>query len=369
MPRKYLPLFVEPSYASSPWFKETFAGIEAEASRHKIEVIAYSEGIEQVDIMALPDVVTLACRTRNYLNTMITHMDNHSRKSILAGVDSGYFGENISSVTVSRKTETLDLISYMYSCGRSNIALFGLDQISTNDMSRYSAVLNATSNYGFHIKPEDAYFNNGSLSECFDLFIQESHKYNAVICPNDIVAICFMHLAKNNGIRIPEDMYVGSFGNFHCSRLCKPSLTTFSIDFYEIGTQIVNSWIVLMDNPHIASMKITTPSKLIIRESTASLEENRVVQRAFEQPARADKYYQDPLLSKAFDIENCMSLRDELDMKIINGVMQDRVYERISEDLFISASALRYRVSKIYQDARVENKTEFIKLMQQYLLW
>ncbi|WP_027085817.1 LacI family DNA-binding transcriptional regulator [Cohnella panacarvi] len=369
MTHKYLPLFVEPSYSSSPWFKETLAGIEDEASRHKIEVKTFIESIEQVDIHALPSVVTLASRSRSYLNAMIDHMENHSKKSILAGVDSGYFGENISSATVSRTAETIRLISYMYSCGRSKIALFGLDQISNNDMVRYSAVFNAASNYDFHIEPEDVYFNNGSLSECFDLFMERSSQYNAVICPNDIVAICFMQFARNKGIRVPEDIFVGSFGNFHCSRLCNPSLTTFSIDFYEIGVQIVNSWIFLMENPHIASMKITTPSKLIIRESTASLEENNYVHRVFEQPAQADRYYQDPLLSKAFDIENCMSLRDALDMKIINGIMQHKVYEHISEELFISTSALRYRVSKMYQDARVDNKTEFIKLLEQYLFW
>src|SRR5690606_28371533 len=115
--------------------------------------------------------------------------------------------------------------------------------------------------------------------------------------------------------------------------------------------------------------KITTPSKLIIRESTGSVEEKDFVSRVFEQPAKADQYYQDPLLSKAFIIENCMSLRDELDMKIIDGIMQNKVYEDISEQLFISTSALRYRVSKMYQDASVDNKTEFIKLLQQYLFW
>ena len=73
-------------------------------------------------------------------------------------------------------------------------------------------------------------------------------------------------------------------------------------------------------------------------------------------------FYQDKIVTQLISLEKCLYQCDELDFRIINLLIQGETNERISEKLFISISALQYRMNKYYQTTNTSNKNQFVQI-------
>jgi len=119
-------------------------------------------------------------------------------------------------------------------------------------------------------------------------------------------------------------------------------------------------------------VRIHVPSTLITRKSTDYMPEP-----PFDSPASfidlydlnffSDTFFESSHIQSIMQIENCISQRDPLDFKIMSGLLSDLSYEALSERLFISMSGIRYRVNKIYKDAGVTTRTDFVNLFREHL--
>ena len=66
-------------------------------------------------------------------------------------------------------------------------------------------------------------------------------------------------------------------------------------------------------------------------------------------------------------IENCLTKCDRLSLQIIGALLNQKNYDYISESLFISRSALNYRLKKIFSAASVSGRKEFETLFREYV--
>ena len=65
-------------------------------------------------------------------------------------------------------------------------------------------------------------------------------------------------------------------------------------------------------------------------------------------------------------IETCLSTRDELHIRIIEGLLSGVSYEALCDKLYISLSSLHYRTSKIYHELGCRTRAEFTELFRSY---
>ena len=77
-------------------------------------------------------------------------------------------------------------------------------------------------------------------------------------------------------------------------------------------------------------------------------------------------FYTDPTIAKVMQIENCLTKCDRLSLQIIGALLNQKNYDYISESLFISRSALNYRLKKIFSAASVSGRKEFETLFREY---
>ena len=95
---------------------------------------------------------------------------------------------------------------------------------------------------------------------------------SAAFLMNDVMAAEFMRFAKQNGIRVPEDLSVMGIGNLELSKFCSPSLTSFEQHSYNIGANAVKLLVERMSG-NVAldgnSRHLLETPTLIVRESTA----------------------------------------------------------------------------------------------------
>lgn len=363
-----IPVFVDEKSSTTAQYDITIQGIRAAASRCGLRInLVLDRGISGVHWDTLPPVNIITGADMRFLQSVITHLRENGRSAVLAGTDSEQFGHDVSCATPSRRTETQQLVNYLFNCGKRRLALVGFGRNSINDNFRYHAAMSAVAAWGQPLAEEDVYLWRSEPQECFARFLDVWQRYDAVICPNDVMSVCLINCCKAHGVRVPQDLYVASFGNMVIGRYFCTSITSMTMDMRRVGEQAFNVWRFLTASKGMeTSLKMTVPGRILVRESTAfdEPEENAI---ALTPTPKADQFYSDPGIAVLLAIENCLSRRDELDMRIIKGIMGGKSYEQLSGELFISSSTLRYRLHKIFLDANVKGRQAFETLVHEQL--
>ena len=363
-----IPVFVDEKSASSSQYANTIQGIRTAAARCNMRLRLISDArFDETDFETLPGVAIVTGVSMPFIQKAIARLRSHGRYAVLAGTDSEQFGHDVSCATPSRRTETQQLVNYLYNCGKRRIALVGFGRRSINDNFRYHAAMSAVAAWGNLLKDEDVWLWEQDPSESFQQFLQVHDRYDAAICPNDVIAVWLVDFLQKNGTRVPDDLFVASFGNMAIGRYHIPSITSMTMDMLVVGEQAFNVWRFLMknDKSQQTALKMTVPSRLLIRQSTA----NTCIEagEGAVAPTLQDHFYHNPTIALLVGIENCINQRDETDLRIMRGMMDGKSYEQISDELFISGSTLRYRLNKIFADIGAHNRQEFETIIRTYL--
>ena len=88
---------------------------------------------------------------------------------------------------------------------------------------------------------------------------------------NDQVCVRLLALAREKGVRVPEDLFVMGSGNFLVGELSVPTLTTSEVDYYLMGRKTVDVWQYIDKTPDVEAATVTIRHSIIPRGSTAFL--------------------------------------------------------------------------------------------------
>jgi len=88
------------------------------------------------------------------------------------------------------------------------------------------------------------------------------------ICANDFVAIDTMHVFKELGISVPQDIYLCGFDDSPESKVTSPTLTTIHIHSQIMGFSAVHLLMSRIKEPSLNFRRIYTETSLIYRKST-----------------------------------------------------------------------------------------------------
>lgn len=369
MDELYVPVISDITYMSSCWYNEIMTGIKNSARQQHIKIRSFSDNELHDELASMPPVVIIT----GAAFPSIDLLKEAGKKIVVAGANASEFGTDISCVTTDRVEETRMLIRYFCRCGKGRIALVGFRKDSFHDMERYYAALNSSITLKTYISEYDVFFTDENLEDCFNGFLPSSGEYEAIICPNDATALCFINYCRNNDLRVPEDLYVASFANMKIGQYATPSLTSVAIDYESVGIQAFNVWEFINKNlPRNLVCRMDVPSKLMIRQSTDFTpydlqSDYESYSSILKNPAVYDKFYTDPSIQTMMNIENCLAYRDDIDCQLIIDLFNGMVYEELAEKYFFSVSTIRYRLNKIYQDAGVSSRKEFLQLIRSNL--
>jgi|GEM_PF-338846 len=366
---RIIPVFYDEKSAASSQYSGILRGIRSAAMHSNTKMLpVIGNEVEAFDFAALPSAAIVTSASMPFVLSVIRRLRAVNRRTVLAGMDSEPFGHDISCATPSRRAETQQLVNYLYNCGKESIALVGFGRNSINDNFRYHAAMSAVAAWGKPLTDSDVWLWQRDPRPSFAAFLDIADRYDAVICPNDVMSILFINSCQAHGIRVPEDLYVASFGNMNVGRFYSPSITTMTMDMHTVGKQAFNAYRFLTsgDDAQASAMKITVPSRILVRETTGGQEIDNSQTVAI--PAlQEDNFYLNPSISALVSIEACISQRDRIDCQVILDLMDSRSYEEICDRLYISGSTLRYRLNKMFADAGVKTRQEFETLIHQHL--
>jgi LacI family transcriptional regulator len=97
--------------------------------------------------------------------------------------------------------------------------------------------------------------------------IRNNPNVTALVGCNDVFAINAIQVAKQLGLRVPDDLSIIGFDDLDVSAQISPSLTTMTVDKITMGRLAVQTLAFRMAWPDAAKFAIVTQTELLIRES------------------------------------------------------------------------------------------------------
>lgn len=365
MPNKKLYAFVEPSYITSAWCARSVAGLKDNCAKHHIEmkVLDSVKDIEAYDDIKIIIVVSSKLFWTHY---MVKYLHNIGIKTIVVGAFPNDIAENVSGPLLNRQLLVESVVQYFYDCGKKRIASVGNERQDINDVKRETYFLKMVDKLGLDVGVDDVYHMDNDVNQCVSDMLDNVDKYDAAMCVNDYVGVELLLEAKRRGIDVPNDLFVAGSGNLTIGKSITPTLTTTTLNYYELGKQAVNIWIILDENFILTSVNVYINCEIISRESTGFV---GVKEYDRFQPLQTDGLLTSPtkpLLNKLHRLEKCLLECDALDYRIIGGILAKKSFEKIATELFVAQGTVQYRVNKIYSIAGVDNRKAFETLIKPY---
>ena len=367
-------LYVEPAYQNTLWCRRTLGAISAEAARKRYPIkYLPPETLYQTDfdaffgdekkrlLLVLSTAVESSAALNEFFMVNGIHAIHINHQNIAASV-------NCSSIIVDYTAAMRSIVEYLEGTSHERFALYGINQNSSTDMIKKEYFEDLCRQAPERYRPEDIYYNNSDLQRCFSTLKPHLARYNAFICANDIVAYSLITNLRENGVRVPEDVYVVSFGGSLLSQLGSPSLTTISVDHETLGRQAIFAYSYLQKAAHEIYMTAKVASSLQIRLST-NFATPYIKPMTYTVPLVTSgvNFYSDEESRRILKVDAVLSKCDILDFQIISGLLHGYPYNRISSGLFVSENVIFYRIKRMLKTADISTKEELTTLFRNYL--
>lgn len=266
------------------------------------------------------------------------------------------------------------IISYFKMHGKTGIAYFGINPNSKSDLVKAHHLYNMYQPF----TTNDLFLIKENFSDCFSSFVDKRNEYDAVICPNDFIAVALMKkLSKIDPDYIKSHFIIG-FMDSYISKLYHTSVTSVTYDIKAVLKAISTIYRALTRDRHnFNSVNIQLPNLINVRDSTqnAPLSEGHSLYKNLSDsrppilfPDFNDFTYEnDPEMSIILQIENMFENISQIDFCIIYEILSGSTNKTISEKLFISQQTLQYHTSHIFSAVNAKTKSDFINIISSYV--
>lgn len=266
------------------------------------------------------------------------------------------------------------IISYFKKHGKNRIAYFGINPNSQSDLVKAHHLYNMYQPF----TPENLFCINKSFSECFASFVEKRNDYDAIICPNDFIAVALMKNLFPIDANYAESHFIIGFMDSYISKFYHTSITSITYDIKAVLKAISNIYRTLNRGRHnFNSINIQLPNLINVRDSTqnAPLAEGHCLYKNLSNsrpplvfPDSIDfSYEKDPEMSIILQIENMFENINNIDFRIIYEILSGSTNKTISEKLFISQQTLQYHTSHLFSSINAKTKTNFIDILSPYI--
>ena len=276
--RKKTFVLVIPSFEDifhSYYAGEIIKGVSLAASRLKIDVLIHI--VDRFDHRGWLDSSLLDI---NYIDGIIFgDIDNDVnivKKAISRGIPTivlnNYLSEPINCVAIDNKKATVDLLDHLIQLGHTRIATIGGALNTQAGKYRWDAFQETLAHR--RIKFPKTYLTTGDFLRtparaAATKLLKLKVRPTAVFAASDVMALELIDVAKQNGIKVPEDLSVIGFDDNPLNHNSPVPLTTVSQPLVEMGRIGTEHLRQISRGEAKLPVKVVLPAKLVIRKSTA----------------------------------------------------------------------------------------------------
>lgn len=255
MPRGPMYVLADPVYTTSSWYTRCFSGLRAEVSRLDI-LLLQVRSINEVPNDGSVRTCVLFGSDARWARHTVTALNARGIRSVLAGAQPDAF-YGASGTTLDRRLLVEDMVRYFVANGRRRLACLGGVPWNVNDAVRVAAFHQAMRAAGLSSGESDVFSAGEGIDACAARMLERAGAYDGALCVNDQVGVRLLALAREKGVRVPEDLFVMGSGNFLVGELSVPTLTTSEVDYYLMGRKTVDVWQYIDRRPDVEAATVT----------------------------------------------------------------------------------------------------------------
>ena len=362
----YINVLSESSYMETTWYQRIVSGIDNELKPRK-EKIKYLK-LNEIADLPRGSVLIIIGFTEQFLIETINICIKNDIRPLIVGSNINISNNNkINSVTIRREDAMYENVTNLYASGCKRIALIGPNPQVYTDESHLQGYRLAVINHGVKNIEDDIFYNAFNIEETIERFLLVHDRYDAVVCTNDYVAILLLSKLNELGIKVPDELSITGAGNTDVSRFTDPPLTTIDIPLDIAGKQAITLYRILLESPSINSLCSTFDYKIIYRQSTKintdTVQSSLVLNDSYT-PLMAPDY--EKAMKPIWNIANTYATIDDVDRKIIYGIIHNLSNTEIANSVYVSDSTLHYRLNKLYDLTNTNGKNEIKELVTKY---
>jgi LacI family transcriptional regulator len=261
-----------------PWFMQMLTGIEEELATHDASLMLASLELRgNYDARIVQDWI----RGRRIDGLIVPKFSSRERVLLDAAVDAQISTvlvaphELVRTVAVIRGdnlTAGRTVASHLASLGHTAIGYAGGPRHSIDSQHRLRGLREELQRLGITLQARSMGFCGSYEAEAGSRFAQRMLErpleVTAMVFGNDALALGFMRVAQQRGVRTPQDLSIVGFDNISAGALAWPGLTTVAQPMRDMGRDACR---YLFEAPSQRQPpSIDYPMELIIRESTGA---------------------------------------------------------------------------------------------------
>jgi LacI family transcriptional regulator len=255
---------------------EMMNGIADIARVYKYSILLYildNEDSSEEDV--LKEIVAAQVDGMLYLNDEITDSQHDFLKKVrdeyqipIVLTNTIYpKSDEIPSVSIDYEQAGYEMTKRLIEDGRSNIYMVStVRKYMVNDLKE-QGYLRAISEAGLTPRIMRTSGRISINTEHFNEYFH-SHTVDGVIAVRDSIAVSFINVARQNHVKVPEDISVAGFQNTKYSLLSRPRLSCVDVPIYDIGAVSMRVLTKLMNQEEIEDRMIKLDHDIINRGST-----------------------------------------------------------------------------------------------------
>jgi DNA-binding LacI/PurR family transcriptional regulator len=174
--------------------------------------------------------------------------------------------QSLPFVDVDHETAVHDAVAFLYQSGRRRVATITGPLDMDPGIRRLNGYLAAVKEAGEPPIVGHGDFTRESGVQAMHEIILSGAVFDAVFAASDLMALGAIHLLRQAGMRVPEDVAVIGFDDIDAARASDPPLTTIRQPLHDIGVTLARQ-IIKFAAGEPAGDPVMLATELVIRES------------------------------------------------------------------------------------------------------
>lgn len=182
-------------------------------------------------------------------------------------LDSYHDDINAHSITSDNASGGYRLTQYLIQSGRRKIGFIGSILATSSIMDRFLGYSKALLHAGIPIRMDWVLEDRiGKTTPIAPVLPEEMPE--AFVCSCDDTAYTVVEMLKRSGFRIPQDVAVAGYDDYHIAQFCTPQLTTYRVNTKDMGKQAVRHLISQIHDEPVIHGNLEICGQVIVRDST-----------------------------------------------------------------------------------------------------
>ncbi|ARQ67642.1 LacI family DNA-binding transcriptional regulator [Streptomyces marincola] len=256
-----------------PFFMEFIAGIEEKLAERGLSVLLHVVATHGEEIAThrrwaergLVDAVVVVNLTGGDRRPAV--LAGLGLPAVMVGAWDG--GPDTPAVITDNAAPVREALDVLFGLGHRRIARVTGPADLVHTRARTAALRECCAAAGVEPLLVEGDYSAEAGAELTGQLLRRPERPTAVLYDNDVMAVAGLGVAKERGVRVPEDLSLIAWDDSTLCRLASPALSTMSVDVHRFGVLVAASVLELIDGGPVAR-RWSPPARFTARGSTAT---------------------------------------------------------------------------------------------------